>query len=49
MRLPRFSLRAFLIATAYIALVITAAIRSTHQWADAVFNVSLGIILLTFV
>jgi hypothetical protein len=46
MSLPRFSLRAFLIATVYIALVITAVIRCTDEWADAVFSASLGILLV---
>jgi hypothetical protein len=46
MSLPRFSLRAFLIATAYIALVITAAMRCTDEWADAVFSISLGLLVV---
>jgi len=46
MTLPRFSLNAFLVTTAYIAVVVGAVVAGTYEWADTVFTISLGVILV---
>jgi hypothetical protein len=46
MSIPSFSLRAFLVAVAYFAVVVVAAVAGTQPWANAVFSISLGAILV---
>lgn len=43
---PRFSIRTLLVATAYIAVVVTAFVSGTERWADFVFSLSIAIILV---
>src|SRR4051812_14559894 len=39
---PRFSLRMLLAAVAYVALVLTVAATGSLVWANVVFNVTIG-------